>query len=131
MHSKYLVKVSPLFPATPYHYNHQYDQDLRRIVCCDNKKPSSSSTDKHKKFHFKLPGDSTKWKFRDIDTSNLSPSLSVCVCVYLALKLCLSIALFSLYPFQVSYFCLLECVYVCFNKMLGNHLEKCLTVKLL
>ncbi|KAL1820645.1 hypothetical protein ACET3Z_015514 [Daucus carota] len=79
MHSKYLVKVSPLFPATPYHYNHQYDQDLRRIVCCDNKKPSSSSTDKHKKFHFKLPGDSTKWKFRDIDTKAVQSTFNLWV----------------------------------------------------
>lgn len=73
MHSKYLVKVSPLFPISPYYYNHQYDQDLRRIVCCgDKKKSSSSSADKDKKFHFRLPGDNTKWKFRDIDTSNFT-----------------------------------------------------------
>lgn len=74
MHSKYLVKVSPLFPVSPYHSNHHYDQDLRRIVCCgDKKKSPSSSADKDNKFHFRLPGDNTKWKFRDIDTSNFTP----------------------------------------------------------
>lgn len=77
MHLKYLVKVSPLFPVSPCHYNYQYD--LRRIVCCDKKKSSSSSADKDNKFHFRLPGDNTKWKFRDIDTKAVQSTFNLWV----------------------------------------------------
>ena len=55
MHSKYLVEVSLLFHVTPY--NHQYNQGMSRIICCDSKNLHLHQLDKHNKFHLKLHSD--------------------------------------------------------------------------
>lgn len=68
MHSKFLVKVPPLFPLIPYNHQHQ---DFGKIVCCAK---NSSSPDN--KFRFKFPG-GNKWKFREIDSEAVQATLNL------------------------------------------------------